>query len=283
MSAFTIIKQEVQGDYYEVDGFKYTGTFPYEWAINHKWHQEYEDCGSGPKECLNCREYGTINNVFVLYCGNCKAYIYDALPEPKRSGLIDENCAQDIKSDAELWHKAPYMLGISLSQIGDTRLQEEQFVRERLPSKEGDEKYRTFLKQNESGWSARTRYWHYYFASENPVPEEEIVENKEEWEKEWEKEWPKEWQQAPDFYANLTNFPNQNTVVNYIEEEYEEFEEEEHDDYRSFEDDLENEAYDAENPITHYELSRLPRKMREAFNPKYKMCLDDFTTCMYDE
>jgi hypothetical protein len=47
-------------------------------------------------------------------------------------------------------------------------------------------------------------------------------------------------------------------------------------------DDWENEPYDDENPITHYELSRLPADMRAAFDPRYKMCLDDFKSCMYD-
>jgi len=253
MSAF-IIKQEFQCDYYEVDGCKYISTFPYEWAIDHKWHHEYKDCGSGPKECENCREYGSINGVFVLYCANCKDYIYDTLPGPKRSGLASGYLStEEIKTDEELWQQAPYMVGISLSQIREPKVEVEQVAET--------------AQQMELTQTASSRYWEHYFAFENPASQE--------WPEEWAKEWgrPVFWSNSPKVVDDVP------PLKEYEEEEYEEEEYERED----FEDDLEHEAYDDENPITHYELSRLPRAMREAFNPKYKMCLADFKTCMYDE
>ena len=71
MSCKPVIEQGAQGEYYEVDGFKYSVAFPYEWATDHKWDAEIENLGSGPKECGNCLYYGSINGVFLFYCVNC--------------------------------------------------------------------------------------------------------------------------------------------------------------------------------------------------------------------
>jgi len=112
MSAPVIIKG-LQGDYYEVDGFKYTATFPYNWAIDHKWLDV--DCGSGPKNCCNCRSNGSIHGVFVYYCLNCVTYIYNGVTADKRHAPY---CCFVCNSDEELWKACPYMQGIHRSQIG---------------------------------------------------------------------------------------------------------------------------------------------------------------------
>jgi hypothetical protein len=99
-------------NYYEVDGFKYTGMFPYEWANDHK-------CLSGPKHCNNCRAYGSINGVFVMYCLTCVENVYNNILYPTRNTWPSLCMAcKDILSDEELWDCAPYMRGIPMSRIG---------------------------------------------------------------------------------------------------------------------------------------------------------------------
>jgi hypothetical protein len=114
MSAFKpIIQQGTHGEYYEVDGIKHTGTFPYEWAKDHKCHPFYITYGSGPEFCETCRSDGTINGVFVFYCHNCVKNIYNNTIFPKRHDALH------LATDEKLWEACPYMQGIPISQIGD--------------------------------------------------------------------------------------------------------------------------------------------------------------------
>ena len=55
---------------YSYDGHKYCIYFPYNWVLNTK-------CGTGPKECDYCNEYGKLNGVFIGYCEDCATYAYD--------------------------------------------------------------------------------------------------------------------------------------------------------------------------------------------------------------
>ena len=145
-----IIKQGLQGKYYEVDGMKYTATFPYEWAIDHKWNREIADCGSGPKNCLNCQGKGCIKDVFVFYCANCVKYIYNDTDYPKRNNYI--YYAELLKTNEELWEEAPYMQGIPLSEIGDKandNRDDDEEVRPAYTDQEKCERY----------WAERERYW----------------------------------------------------------------------------------------------------------------------------
>jgi len=52
-----------------VDDFLYTETFPREWAENH-WFN------TGPKNCKDCLYFGSLNGVFIGYCGDCAKTIY---------------------------------------------------------------------------------------------------------------------------------------------------------------------------------------------------------------
>jgi len=120
MSAFTEQQQPViltgaQGEYYNVNGFKYAKNFPFKWAT--------DKYGSGPEYCGNCELYGCIRDVFVLYCSNCVRYIYNGVTAEQRNKEIE--CARYLQSDEELWQAAPYMQGVSLSQIGDEHEQNE--------------------------------------------------------------------------------------------------------------------------------------------------------------
>lgn len=69
--------------FYIVDGYKYDSEFPLKWALNHL-SKPYEDPsgnifmnGSGPKDCENCRAYGTKNGIFKEYCVSCLSYVYN--------------------------------------------------------------------------------------------------------------------------------------------------------------------------------------------------------------
>jgi hypothetical protein len=136
-----IIKQGAQGEYYEVGRCKYTSTFPYEWAIDHKYFDD-SIYPSGPEWCGNCREYGSINGVFVFYCANC-VNIYEDIIYPKRN---DELFLEDILTDEDLWKACPYMQGIPLSQIGDKPVAENQELTERELARA---RY----------WVGRAKYW----------------------------------------------------------------------------------------------------------------------------
>lgn len=113
MAQFNPLEIAICGDrrqYYSYDGELYTGTFPYEWAENHF-------PGTGPKECLNCADYGSWNGVFVLYCGNCakdsngergKGFQGNHMHVGEYASLYDPTSAGNT-----------YLKGILLDDIGD--------------------------------------------------------------------------------------------------------------------------------------------------------------------
>lgn len=56
-------------DTYFIGGIHYHARFPREWAENH-----IEE--TGPEQCANCEHFGSLNEVFIGYCGNCADYVY---------------------------------------------------------------------------------------------------------------------------------------------------------------------------------------------------------------
>jgi len=48
----------------------YHECFPEEWLDTHA-------PGTGPKECANCRWYGSLDGMFIGYCMNCAQYVYE--------------------------------------------------------------------------------------------------------------------------------------------------------------------------------------------------------------
>ena len=54
---------------YHYEGQWYISKFPREWAENHL-------PTTGPHECSNCREYGTMGDIFIGYCANCADFVY---------------------------------------------------------------------------------------------------------------------------------------------------------------------------------------------------------------
>ena len=102
-----------QGMLYVIDGEKYDIHFPLEWALSHKATvEEFSDTESGPKDCVNCKCYGSINGVFVAYCPNCADYLHDGL----REGILHDGS----QTARDAFHTLSYMKGVSMSEIGDT-------------------------------------------------------------------------------------------------------------------------------------------------------------------
>jgi hypothetical protein len=101
-----------QGMYYMVGGEKYDEHFPYEWATNHLSHPNFR-IGSGPRECENCKKYGSILTVFVGYCMDCHKNIYKNL----RPGIPDA-LNTPITDFREY---LPYMKDVRFINIGDRK------------------------------------------------------------------------------------------------------------------------------------------------------------------
>ena len=57
-------------DFYTIESYKYSNTFPKEWAQNHLE-------GTGPEQCGNCYDHGSRDGVFLGYCLNCADYDYN--------------------------------------------------------------------------------------------------------------------------------------------------------------------------------------------------------------
>jgi hypothetical protein len=94
------------GKYYSYDDELYTETFPREWARNHL-------PGTGPKECMNCRDFGSWNGVFVSYCVNCATMDYQGL----RGGGVYK--IADGEEPGIIQIKDTYMEGVDMNDIGN--------------------------------------------------------------------------------------------------------------------------------------------------------------------
>ena len=62
----------------------------------------------GPVFCMNCRYQGSVNGIWIGYCGNCSVYIHNnkvnAFHWPCRQYLYEnENCLQEVTEDKDNW------------------------------------------------------------------------------------------------------------------------------------------------------------------------------------
>jgi hypothetical protein len=80
------------GDFYMIESYKYSNTFPKEWAQNHLE-------GTGPEQCGNCYDHGSRDGVFSGYCLNCADYDYNGERGP---GLDTFNGTLEIEDDCAL-------------------------------------------------------------------------------------------------------------------------------------------------------------------------------------
>ena len=77
-------------DNYTIQEITYSKYFPPGWSTSHL-------DGTGPHECDNCLNYGSINEVFLGYCMNCARYDYDC----KRGHGFCNGCEDIIEEDFE--------------------------------------------------------------------------------------------------------------------------------------------------------------------------------------
>jgi hypothetical protein len=70
----TELVQDEEPFYYDgkylYNGQWYHEKFPLEWARSHIE-------GTGPNDCPNCADFGSVHCVFIGYCANCAVYHYD--------------------------------------------------------------------------------------------------------------------------------------------------------------------------------------------------------------
>jgi len=89
----------------------YAGTFPEEWAQDHA-------PGTGPGECGNCRNQGSWNGVFMLYCANCAINVYNG---ERGKGAISPGEEYDCDENREFRSAfQTYLYDVNLNDVGDT-------------------------------------------------------------------------------------------------------------------------------------------------------------------
>lgn len=97
---FNMSKFESQQNYYIIDGNKYHKIFPHEWATSHaSIIVNGTLICSGPRDCQNCRLFGSIKGVFVSYCANCANYVYS---KSRGDVIMDMNSATDVEIEEHL-------------------------------------------------------------------------------------------------------------------------------------------------------------------------------------
>jgi len=97
-------------DKYMYDYHWYHEKFPKEWARSHK-----ED--TGPSQCMNCLDYGCVNDVFIGYCANCAIEVYNG---ERGRGFISQGIEiDDDDEDAEGYKSVfdTYLKGIDIHNI----------------------------------------------------------------------------------------------------------------------------------------------------------------------
>lgn len=99
------------GRYYTYDGENYTKTFPVEWAQNYV-------CGTGPKDCVLCKERGSWNGVFVGYCHKCA----EAYEHSRGYGFWGVHNGESFYPDNPGSATNTYMLNVRLDDIGDKHI-----------------------------------------------------------------------------------------------------------------------------------------------------------------
>ena len=103
----------VNDRYYIVDNELYCKQFPKSWAVSHL-------SGTGPKDCLNCKSFGSWNGVFIGYCVNCALDEYEGQRGRGMTGMF----GRDMEYSNDEVHCFPsafdtYLKDIKLHEIGD--------------------------------------------------------------------------------------------------------------------------------------------------------------------
>jgi hypothetical protein len=86
----------------------YIGTFPIEWTnINN------ED-ETGPEYCMNCKDYGSYQGIFIGYCANCADYSYEGT---RGKGFVDNGIEMSKTGKDGISIFDTYLKGIKLDDI----------------------------------------------------------------------------------------------------------------------------------------------------------------------
>ena len=129
-----------EDDYPEEEPFHYEDKYLYDYQWYHeKFPEAWAKChneGTGPGQCGNCADYGSVNGVFIGYCANCALYDYNGT---RGRGFIDngmelsDNDVLDIPSVFET-----YLTGVNVNNILPIP-PDENVNTERVPSIDYDE------------------------------------------------------------------------------------------------------------------------------------------------
>lgn len=93
-------------NYYSYHGEFYDIHFPEEWALTHI-------PGTGPAECVDCKECGNWRGVFIGYCENCAKFEYEF---QRGTGFLG-NGVEKNESDSNSAFNT-YLSGTDLDEIG---------------------------------------------------------------------------------------------------------------------------------------------------------------------
>jgi hypothetical protein len=142
------VYQGTHGKYFNIEDNKkdpfliqinYDSHFPLNWILYEKTFYEGFECKlTGPVHCKYCRDYGHYNGVFIGYCSRCA----DQFNWSRGCGFLiapDQPPGVEIKTYMKtnihgcfildhdkknsMWET--YLKGVTLDQIGDTKLAEE--------------------------------------------------------------------------------------------------------------------------------------------------------------
>jgi len=108
-----------EDDYPEEEPFHYEDKYLYDYQWYHeKFPEAWAKChndGTGPGQCGNCADYGSVNGVFIGYCANCAVHDYNGT---RGRGFIDngvelsDNDVLEIPSVFET-----YLEGVNVNNI----------------------------------------------------------------------------------------------------------------------------------------------------------------------
>jgi hypothetical protein len=135
LATITVYQGE-QGRFYYHNGIWYDCHFPVAYALDHNPTEYTAECG--PERCALCSTYGYVRNVFVGYCWDCAAAYQ--VPRGCAAVKMDEEvfCFPSFSQEnVEL--RIPYMVGVSLEEIGNEEEQKEEQEQEQQQEQEQEQ------------------------------------------------------------------------------------------------------------------------------------------------
>lgn len=131
----------------------YDINFPLGWVMDEEYYYiDTTPYTTGPIDCIYCKEYGFYNGVFIGYCNNCaekfdyrrgNGFVICPHVEPaqectkylmlKSYNDDDEDNFEIISREIEKSIWKTYLKGITLNDIGDTKLAEDRELYKDLP------------------------------------------------------------------------------------------------------------------------------------------------------